>query len=112
MILCGNKIDLTREVQTNEGQELAKREDLLFFECSAKTNENIKKMFFSSIAGLPTFGIYDEDDKENLIAELLNENGVEVSQDVGGNQELVIQPPAKINVNGEFSAPKKKGCGC
>ena len=112
MILCGNKIDLTREVQTNEGQELAKREDLLFFECSAKTNENIKKMFFSSIAGLPTFGIYDEDDKENLIAELLNENGVEVSQDVGGNQELVIQPPAKINVNGEFTSPKKKGCAC
>ena len=112
MILCGNKIDLTREVQTNEGQELAKKEDLLFFECSAKTNENIKKMFFSSIAGLPTFGIYDEDDKENLIAELLNENGVEVSQDVGGNQELVIQPPAKINVNGEFSTPKKRGCAC
>ena len=112
MILCGNKIDLTREVQTNEGQELAKKEDLLFFECSAKTNENIKKMFFSSIAGLPTFGIYDEDDKDNLIAELLNENGVEVNQDVGGNQELVIQPPAKINVNGEFSAPKRRGCAC
>ena len=112
MILCGNKIDLTREVQTNEGEELAKKEGLLFFECSAKTNENIKKMFFSSIAGLPTFGIYDEDERENLILELLNENGVEVNQDVGGNQELVIQPPAKINVNGEFTAPKKKGCAC
>ena len=112
MILCGNKIDLNREVQTNEGQDLAKKENLLFFECSAKTNENIKKMFFSSIAGLPTFGIYEEDERENLILELLNENGVEVNQDVGGNQELVIQPPAKINVNGEFTAPKKKGCAC
>ena len=112
MILCGNKIDLTREVQTNEGEELAKKEGLLFFECSAKTNENIKKMFFSSIAGLPTFGIYEEDERENLILELLNENGVEVNQDVGGNQELVIQPPAKINVNGEFTSPKKKGCAC
>ena len=112
MILCGNKIDLNREVQTNEGQDLAKNENLLFFECSAKTNENIKKMFFSSIAGLPTFGIYEEDERENLILELLNENGVEVNQDVGGNQELVIQPPAKINVNGEFTAPKKKGCAC
>ena len=69
-------------------------------------------MFFSSIAGLPTFGIYEEDERENLILELLNENGVEVNQDVGGNQELVIQPPAKINVNGEFTAPKKKGCAC
>ena len=112
MILCGNKIDLTREVQTNEGEELAKKEGLLFFECSAKTNENIKKMFFSSIAGLPTFGIYDEDERENLILELLNENGVEVNQDGGGNQELIIQPPAKINVNGDFTSPKKKGCAC
>jgi len=112
MILCGNKIDLTREVQTNEEEELAKKEGLLFFECSAKTNENIKKMFFSSIAGLPTFGIYDEDERENLILELLNENGVEVNQDGGGNQELIIQPPAKINVNGDFTSPKKKGCAC
>ena len=112
MILCGNKIDLNREVQTNEGEDLAKRENLLFFECSAKTNENIKKMFFSSIAGLPTFGIYDGDEKENLILELLNENGVEVNQDVGGNQELVIQPPAKISVNGEYNPPKKRGCAC
>ena len=112
IILCGNKIDLTREVQANEGEELAKKEGLLFFECSAKTNENIKKMFFSSIAGLPTFGAYEEDDKDNLISELLNENGVEVNQDGGGNQDLVIQPPAKININGEFTYPKKKGCGC
>ena len=46
------------------------------------------------------------------IFELLNENGVEVNQDGGGNQELIIQPPAKINVNGDFTSPKKKGCAC
>ena len=38
MILCGNKIDLEREVETNDGEELAKKEVLLFFECSAKSN--------------------------------------------------------------------------
>ena len=112
MILCGNKIDLSREVETSEGEELAKREGLLFFECSAKTNENIKNMFFSSIAILPTFGIYDESEKENLIRELLEENGGGDYQEGGGNQELIIQPPAQVNDNGEFTSGKKRKCAC
>jgi Ras-related protein Rab-6A len=70
MILCGNKTDLDRDVNRNEAEELAEREGLLFFECSAKTNENIKNMFYSSIAGLPTFGIYDQSEKENLIRDI------------------------------------------
>ena len=108
MVLCGNKIDLDREVNTNEGEEIAKKEGIIFFECSAKTNENIKNMFFSSIALLPSFGAYDNSEKENLAKELLEENG-ELSEDGGGgNQELVGQPPAKINVNGEFTSTKKK----
>ena len=112
MILCGNKIDLSREVETSEGEELAKREGLLFFECSAKTNENIKNMFFSSIAILPTFGIYDESERENLIRELLEENGGGDYQGGGGNQELIIQPPAQVNDNGEFTSGKKRKCAC
>ena len=112
MILCGNKIDLDRDVNTNEGEEIAKSEGILFFECSAKTNENIKNMFFSSISLLPTFGIYDESEKENLIRELLEDNGVEISNDANGNQDLIVQPPATINVNGEFTNTKKRGCGC
>ena len=63
MILCGNKTDLNREVETKEGEEVAEREGIKFFECSAKTNENIKYMFYASIAGLPTFGIIDESEK-------------------------------------------------
>ena len=113
MILCGNKTDLEREVNKNEGEELAKREGLLFFECSAKTNENIKNMFYSSIAGLPTFGIYDQSEKENLIRELLEENGGEDFQEGGANQDLVNQPPTKMNINGEVTSfNKKKSCGC
>jgi Ras-related protein Rab-6A len=113
MVLCGNKSDLERSVEKNEGEELAKKEGLLFFECSAKTNENIKNMFFSSIAGLPTFGIYDETEKENLIRELLEENGgAEEFQSGGGGQDLIIQPPAQVSGTGEFSNPKKRGCAC
>ena len=111
IVLCGNKIDLEREVEKSDGEELAKKEGLTFFECSAKTDENIKNMFFSSIAILPTFGIYDQQEKENLIRELLEENGGGDFKDEGGNQDLIIQPPAKINENGEFTS-KKRGCGC
>ena len=113
MILCGNKTDLDRDVNRNEAEELAEREGLLFFECSAKTNENIKNMFYSSIAGLPTFGIYDQSEKENLIRELLEENGGEDFQEGGVNQDLVNQPPTKMNINGEVpNINKKRSCGC
>ena len=113
LILCGNKTDLEREVEKNEGEDLAKKEGLLFFECSAKTNENIKNMFYSSIAGLPAFGVFDESERENLIRELLEEDGGEDFQEGGVNQDLVNQPPAKMNVNGEvINISGKRKCVC
>ena len=113
MILCGNKIDLEREVETKEGEELANNEGIKFFECSAKNNDNIKNMFYSSIAGLNTFGVYDESERENLAKELLEENGGEDNQD-NNNDNLVKQPPATINVNGEviIGNNKKRKCAC
>ena len=114
MVLCGNKIDLTREVEKSEGEELAKKEGLLFFECSAKTNENIKYMFYSAVVELPNFGIEDESEKENVIKELMEENGGDGFQEGGINQDLVNQPPAKMNVNGEIvdGSKKKRKCAC
>ena len=114
MVLCGNKIDLTREVEKSEGEELAKKEGLLFFECSAKTNENIKYMFYSAVVELPNFGIEDESEKENVIKELMEENGGDGFQEGGSNQDLVNQPPAKMNVNGEIvdGSKKKRKCAC
>ena len=113
MILCGNKTDLQRDVQKNEGEELAKKEGLLFFECSAKTNENIKNMFYSAISVLPNFGVYDESERENLIKELLEENGGDDFQEGGANQDLVNQPPAKMNIHGEVTnIDKRRSCAC
>ena len=114
MVLCGNKIDLNREVEKNEGEELAKKEGLLFFECSAKTNENIKFMFYSSIVCLPNFGLSDEYEKENMVKELMEENGGEGFQEGGNNQDLVNQPPTKMSVTGEIvdDHKKKKKCAC
>ena len=114
MILCGNKIDLEREVETKEGQEIAEKEGIKFFECSAKTNDNIKNMFYASIAGLPTFGVYEESERENLVKELLEENGGEEENQNGNSDNLVKQPPAQINVDGKVnsSSNRKRKCAC
>lgn len=71
-------------------------------------------MFYSAIARLPTFGVSDESERENMIKELMEENGGEVFQEGGVNQDLVNQPPAKMNVNGEFDDGKKRKrkCAC
>ena len=47
MVLVGNKIDLgeTRKISTEEGTELANEYNMDFFECSAKTGENIESIF-------------------------------------------------------------------
>ena len=114
MILCGNKIDLEREVETKEGQEIAEKEGIKFFECSAKTNDNIKNMFYASIAGLPTFGVYEESERENLVKELLEENGGEEENQNGNSDNLVKQPPAQINVDGKVNSSnnRKRKCAC
>ena len=47
LIMAGNKSDMTdrRQVSFEEGQEYAQRMNLLFFETSAKTGQNIKGLF-------------------------------------------------------------------
>ena len=118
LVLCGNKIDITeREVKKEDGEALAQKEGIAFFEASAKTGEGIKNMFYSAIANLPTFAEKNPN-KENLIKELLQENGVENA--VGGikPQEPNQPPEQNINVNGQATPVvnnnihKKKNCGC
>ena len=74
LVLCGNKIDLEkREVTKEEGENLAKKEKIAFFEVSAKTGDGIKNMFYSSVADLSIFEEYHLN-KEDLVKELLQEN--------------------------------------
>ena len=119
LVLCGNKIDLAeREVKKEEGEALAQKEGIAFFEVSAKTGDGIKNMFYNSVADLSTFAEHNSN-KENLVKELIQENGVENS--FGGiNEQKQNQPPVqKINVNGQITPvnnnqmnKKMKKCGC
>jgi small GTP-binding protein len=109
VVLVGNKIDLERrEVETKEGEELAKKEGLLFFECSAKTNENIMNMFYSSIARLLIIEIDNESKSDNIIRELIEENASEDFKEDRGNQDLIIISSR----DGEFHKRRKKCCRC
>ena len=93
MIICGNKIDLVdnRQVKKEEGEEFAKKNKLVFFEVSAKTNENINDMFYRSIAELRYFEDYIKDkDKETLTLELKKENGISNNEEISNNKEIVV----------------------
>ncbi len=113
IILCGNKVDLTtREVQSYEGQQFAQKEGLSFFEVSAKTGENVKLMFYTAVADLPTFA-EGASNKDNLIKELQEENGVENVQEGNNPNEPEMQASNGLQVNNQTSKKKpKKGCAC
>jgi Ras-related protein Rab-6A len=116
IVLCGNKIDLeNREVKKEEGEELAKKEGISFFEVSAKTNDNIKNMFYNVIAELPTFS-QNNTNKESVIKELMQENGVINTQEGIKPDQKEQKPEEKIVVDGAAKpagkTQKKKGCHC
>ena len=118
LILCGNKIDLEkREVTKEEGEALAQKEGIAFFETSAKTAEGIKNMFYSAVSDLPIFA--ENNNKENLLKELMEENGVENVVEGIKPQENEQAPAKNINIDGQQqpvvnNTPQKKGkkCGC
>jgi hypothetical protein len=60
---------ILRQVATQEGEKLALKENLIFFEVSAKDNVNVKKMFLSSLAELPFFDQFDKP-RDKILQEL------------------------------------------
>ncbi|KKN73038.1 hypothetical protein LCGC14_0404730 [marine sediment metagenome] len=45
MVLLGNKVDLEREVEREEAEDLAKRLNCEYLETSAKTGANVEAVF-------------------------------------------------------------------
>ena len=124
MILCGNKIDLERRVTTNEGKNLANKEQMLFFEVSAKNGENVNKMMYSCIAELPFFEQFQLENKDQLIKELEGGNNKKEQNSIYDIvKEQNNERQAELNINGQvpnqntespgvivIQRKKKKGC--
>ena len=116
LVLCGNKIDLEkREVTKEEGEALAQKEGIAFYEMSAKSGEGIKNMFYNAVSDLTVFA--ENNNKESLIKELMEENGVENAVEGIKPQEVQQAPAQNINVNGQVqqvqtNKKKVKKCGC
>ena len=116
LVLCGNKTDLEkREVTKEEGEALAQKEGIAFYEMSAKSGEGIKNMFYNAVSDLTVFA--ENNNKESLIKELMEENGVENAVEGIKPQEVQQAPAQNINVNGQVqqvqtNKKKVKKCGC
>ena len=71
-------------------------------------------MFYNVVVELPSFA-EGNTNKENLIKELIQENGVENVSEGIKPQQGPTQPDTAINVDGQAKpvrAVKKKGCHC
>jgi len=103
IVLCGNKTDLPRKVTTQEGKNLANKEQMMFFEVSARNGENINKMMYSSIAELPFFEQFQIGNKEQIIKELEGGNNKKEQNSIYDIvKETNNEKPVDLNVNGNM----------
>ena len=77
LILVDNKIDLERKVTQQEGEELAQKYNVLFFETSAATGKGIEETFQALVENI--MRSYDERKKqqESLMLEKITLDGSE-----------------------------------
>jgi small GTP-binding protein len=96
LILVGNKIDLERKVNTSKAEAFAKKEGMVCYEVSAKTNQNVVELFYGGVAELDFF-----DDlrkvNSNILKELIEQNMGEGYD--GGNNMLQMLNKSNNNVN-------------
>ena len=98
MVLVGAKSDLeiNRQVMKEEGEELAEKNGIPFYETSAKTGENVNEVFFTSaeeIVEKINKGFYDLDD-ENCGIKLgpsETKKNINKVEDLKNNQEIKKQ---------------------
>ena len=120
LILCGNKLDLQRQVTTKEGLNLAEKENMIFFETSAKSGEGVNIMMYTCISKLPFFEQFKIDNKEKLIQELTdgnsnkNNEGKKYNVDIDKNLDIPYDGNSSniIIKDGKIETEKsKKKCG-
>ena len=118
LVLCGNKIDLARQVSTSEGKILAEKENMIFFETSAKNATGVSNMMYTCIAQLPFFEQFQVE-KESLIQDLANNNNknteggiFEIDVEKNNNYTGNAENSSNIVLNKKNIENEKKKCGC
>ena len=102
LILVGNKTDLKREISQNEAKELANKENMIFFEVSAKNGDNIENMFYSCIIELPYFSQLDIEDKPKFIQELIKNNK-------NRNSSLLLDDIGQMDAKSNYGLKQQHG---
>ena len=99
MVLVGNKSDLSdrRQVNTEEGQELAEKYGLLFFETSAKNGTNVEEIFQESAKN---------------IAQKIEEGYYDLESDSCGIKQGINRHEAPKTITSENINTKKKKKKC
>jgi Ras-related protein Rab-2A len=105
MVLVGNKTDLElenkRAVSFEEGQELAEKNKMMFFETSAKSGKNVDDIFYRSA---------------ETIAKRIEENFYDLENESCGIKPGIMKKKQEVNIDsGKFmdksnNSNKKKDC--
>ena len=122
LVLCGNKIDLKRQVDESDGRILANKENLFFFETSAKNAEGVNFMMYSCISKLSFFDGF-KGDNNDLIKELEIQNSgkkeqnsfFDITKQNLYNGDLTINDNKTQNEIENYRKNikmEKKSCGC
>ena len=97
---------------------MADKENMLFFETSAKNATGVSNMMYTCIAKLPYFEQF-EVERENLIQELANNNSknteggiFEIKIDKTNNNPVNADNSSNIVLNKNNIEKEKKRCGC
>ena len=97
MVLVGNKSDLSdqRKVSFEEGQQMAKNNNMLFYESSAKSGQNVDKIFIDSA-------------KE--INNKINEGYYDLESDICGIKRGLSVGPGTVQINGRNMNSNRRKC--
>jgi len=90
ILLVGNKIDLPRQVQADEGKQFSKESNVPLVETSAKTGQGVEKSF------------------ETLIRNIINNHNEKLKKSEKEKENSNI----KVNIEEDDSKKKKKAGGC
>lgn len=105
IVLVGNKTDLNdkREVTTAQGEEEAKKNNLMFIETSAKLGHNVKTLFRRIAQALP--GMEGENQQNPSQSQFLSSPSA--------SWQIFTDAPAVIDVNVNPNPPEEgQGCAC